>query len=139
MALDVLPRIVRVLTHASTTSAPGEEPLTLTQFRLLRELALGPLLTGELAARLDVTAATVSAAIDGLVRRGMIERLPSAGDRRMIPLRRSPAGAAAAVAARERQGQALSALFASMSPDALGQLSAGLRALGRALDDGAAR
>lgn len=139
LALEVLPRIVRLLTQASASPPPGDAPLTLTQFRLLKHLGGGPLLTGELAARLEVTPATVSAAIDGLVRRGMIARLPSTGDRRIIPLGRTPLGESALKGARERQALALAALFSAMPPEAVGHLAVGLRALSRALDDHAGR
>jgi DNA-binding MarR family transcriptional regulator len=133
VALEVLPRIVRLLTLASANPGPGPEPLTLTQFRLLKHLGEGPLMTTVLAARLEVTPATVSAAIDGLVRRGMVERLPSTGDRRAVPLRCTPDGHAALEAARARQHAALSRLFSALSPQETRELADGLRAVRRVL------
>lgn len=134
LAMDVLPRLVRALTQACRTPGLGEEPLTLTQVRLLQDLGEGPLSSSELAVRTDVTPATTSTAIDGLVRRGLVERLTSPEDRRIIPLRRTPAGGAALEAARRRQGEALMTLFADLSPAGARQLAAGLRAVERVLD-----
>lgn len=138
-ALDVLPRIVRLITQASANAGDDPEPLTLTQYRLLKYLQGGPQLTTDLAAQLDVTPATVSAAIDCLVRRGMVERLVSTGDRRAVPLQSTALGQSALAAARLRQEAMLAEVFSGLSPEETGQLACGLRALRRALTELAGR
>ena len=130
---EVLPGIYRLLAQASLDDAEGEEPLTLTQQRLLGRLAEGCRLTSELAERLGLSPSTVSAVVDGLVRRGLVERLPPGVDRRTTPLRATPAGAAAAAAARRRQDRALAELLAHLSPAELQALGSGLAGLRRAL------
>lgn len=130
--LDVLPGVIHLLAQASA-EAYGEEPLTLTQVRLLRCLEAGSRLTSELAARLGLSASTVSAGVDGLVRRGLVERVPAAEDRRTVPLRVTLAGEGAVQAARQRQERALTALFAALSPEERSALRRGMTALGRAL------
>lgn len=134
--LDVLPGVLHLLAQASV-EVSGEEPLTLTQVRLLRLLDAGARLTSELALRLDVSASTVSAAVDGLVRRGLVARVPSAEDRRTVPLEVTEAGAAAVRAARIRQERVLAGLFAALNPGERRALAEGMQALGRALETGA--
>ena len=138
-ALDVLPRIVRLLTQASANAGDDPEPLTLTQYRLLKHLEGGPQLTTELAALLDVTPATVSAAIDCLVRRGMVERLVSRADRRAVPLQCTALGQSALRAARRRQEAVVVEVFSALSPEETARLASGLSALRRALTERAAR
>lgn len=132
--LDVLPGVLHRLAQASVDGS--EEPLTLTQVRLLRLLDGGARLTSELALRVGVSASTVSAAVDGLVRRGLVARVPSARDRRTVPLQVTEAGAAAVRAARARQERVLAGLFETLTAAERRALGQGLRALGRALESG---
>ncbi len=130
-ALEVLPGMVRVLQQAA---AGGGEGLTLTQIRLLKHIAGGCTLTCDLADRLEVTPATVSGAIDGLVRRGLVERLPSGADRRAVPLGVTREGRGALDAGRARQEAALAALLADLRPREVWGLALGLRGIQRALE-----
>ncbi len=115
--LEVLPRLVRTLQRAA--SAGGEEPLTLPQLRLLIAIGTDCHRTADLATRLELAPATVSASIDGLVRRGLVLRAahPSraAGDRRVVPLSLTDEGAAAVAAAQGRQRSALLNLLDGVS------------------------
>jgi long-chain acyl-CoA synthetase len=63
-------------------------PLDLTppQYRVLFSLAEGSALTSVLADQLAVTRPTVSAVVDGLVERGLIERRHDPADRRRVAL-----------------------------------------------------
>ncbi len=135
VAMEVVPRLARLLAQVSANSEPGVEPLTMTQYRLLRHLQEGPLVTSVLAESLEVTPAAVSAAIDGLVGRGMVQRLPSSGDRRIVPLQCTPQGHAALAGARARQHATLSDLFSALSPQEVEGLANGLNAVRRALAD----
>lgn len=58
--------------------------LSLSQYRLLANLAEGPSAASELAERLIVSRPSVTALADGLVERGLVERRPEPGDRRSV-------------------------------------------------------
>ena len=64
-------------------SRADEFGLTPTQAHALRELARGPLPMGELAARMSCDASNVTGVSDRLEARGLVERGPSPGDRRV--------------------------------------------------------
>jgi DNA-binding MarR family transcriptional regulator len=57
-------------------------------------LELGTATTKMLAQRLDLDQSTMSRTVDGLVRRGLVERRVSERDRRVVPLRLTAAGEA---------------------------------------------
>ncbi|RJU03377.1 MarR family transcriptional regulator [Arthrobacter frigidicola] len=60
-----------------------EFDLTPTQAQVLRELTAGPAPMGELAVRLSCDASNMTGVSDRLEARGLLERLPSPGDRRV--------------------------------------------------------
>jgi DNA-binding MarR family transcriptional regulator len=64
-------------------SRAEEFGLTPTQAHALRELTRGPLPMGELAARMSCDASNVTGVSDRLEARGLVERGPSPGDRRV--------------------------------------------------------
>jgi DNA-binding MarR family transcriptional regulator len=67
--------------------------LTLPQLRVLFQVRRAPgITTKELSRALGVTVSTTSGLAIKLVERGLIERLPAAADRRLAPLRLTPAG-----------------------------------------------
>lgn len=131
-ALEVLPAVVRLLARTVAADGSGER-LTLTGFRLLRKLSEGFVLTSELAEQLDVTVATVSAAIDGLVQRGFVERLPRSDDRRIVPLAVTADGRKALAAGRHRQEVVLRDLLSALDSGELQGLALGFGGLRRAL------
>ena len=133
-ALEVVTAVVRLLRTAAGRPQAGDG-LSLTELRLLKRLGRGVRLASELAAELDVTAPTVSAAVDALVRRALVERREPAGDRRAVPLAATPAGIAALEEARHRQQQALAALLDQLNPHERRALQAAIPALARALED----
>jgi DNA-binding MarR family transcriptional regulator len=85
-------RLCRLLEH----SGAG---LTLPQYRLLALVAEGDERAGSLAGRLSLSKPTVTAAVDGLVERGLVIRAVVAGDRRAVRIVITPRGAAALAAA----------------------------------------
>ncbi len=129
-ALEVLPVVLRIVRQAA---AGGEAALTLTQFRILKLLGRGGATVTQLAAALEVTPATASTAVAGLVRRGLVERRAPGSDRRSVPLGRTAAGDAAVAAARGRQQDVLAALAADLRPGERRALAVGLRGLMRVL------
>ena len=64
--------------------ALGHIGLSLPQFRVLILLSEGSAAASALASRLAVSPPSVTAIVDGLVARGLVERRPDAGDRRRV-------------------------------------------------------
>jgi long-chain acyl-CoA synthetase len=73
--------------------ALGQMELTLPQYRVLGILAEGSAAASGLAGRLAVRPSSVTAIIDGLVARGLVDRKHEEGDRRRIALRLTDEGA----------------------------------------------
>ena len=80
-----LARLARLLEGARTE-------LTLPQYRLLALLGSGQERASHLAGQLELAKPTVSAAIDTLVERGLVERAAVDGDRRAVRLTITAAG-----------------------------------------------
>lgn len=72
-----------------------ETPLTYRQHRLLRRVGEGHTSLVALATLANLTVPTVSESIDGLVRRGLLDRQENPQSRRSIVLSLTPAGRAA--------------------------------------------
>ncbi len=132
--LEVVASVVRLLREAAAGPASEGEGVSLTEFRLLKRLSTKVWLARELAADLDVTSATISTAVDGLVRRGLVERRASAGDRRAVPLAATPQGQAVIEAAQRRQYRALAGLLERLRPTERRALRVAVRALADVLD-----
>ncbi len=131
--LDVLPRVMRMVTAAATTEE-AEQGLGVTQFRILKRLRQRPWLGSELAHSLKVTPPTVSAAVDGLVRRGLVERSEASEDRRSIPLRITPSGIHCFELAQQHALAVLARLVEQTSPAERRALAQGLGALSRVME-----
>jgi long-chain acyl-CoA synthetase len=67
--------------------------LTLPQYRVLGILAEGSSAASGLADRLAVRRPSITAIVDGLVARGLVDRRQEEDDRRRVSLRLTPAGA----------------------------------------------
>jgi DNA-binding MarR family transcriptional regulator len=70
----------------------AEIDLTLLQAQVLRALRRGPLLTGQLASELRISAPALTQLTDRLVRKGLIERQTAADDRRCVLIALSAKG-----------------------------------------------
>jgi long-chain acyl-CoA synthetase len=83
-----LVRAARALTLAARAleRAVADKDLTLAQYRVLALIAGGDERSTLLADRLAVAKPTITAVVDGLVERGLIERSTVDGDRRSIRL-----------------------------------------------------
>jgi long-chain acyl-CoA synthetase len=73
--------------------ALAQMDLTLPQYRVLGILAEGSAAASGLAGRLAVRPSSVTAIIDGLLARGLVDRKHEEGDRRRIALRLTDEGA----------------------------------------------
>jgi long-chain acyl-CoA synthetase len=124
----VLARLTRVV-----ESALGDDDLSLSQYRLLAFLAQGDWAASVLADRLNVSRPSITGLVDGLVKRGLVERRPSADDRRRIDHVLTDAGRRTLVEADERADARLRKLLAEVPTavaddvlDALSRLHAAL-------------
>jgi DNA-binding MarR family transcriptional regulator len=76
--------LVRTLARLCRLLENSDAGLTLPQYRLLALVAEGDERAGSLAGRLSLSKPTVTAAVDGLVERGLVVRAVVAGDRRAV-------------------------------------------------------
>lgn len=113
--------------------AVGDKSLSLPQYRLLAFLSGGPERATELAAWLEVSPPSLTALVDGLVHKGLVERVTSDEDRRCVRHVLTPAGAASLDAGDDAIADHLSRLLDFVAPDEAGQALAGLGVLGRAM------
>ncbi|MBI3541960.1 MAG: MarR family transcriptional regulator [Deltaproteobacteria bacterium] len=82
--LEVIPRTMRIIRSELRLAAKSE--LSVPQFRILVHLGESALNNGQLADIQGVSVAAMSRMVDGLVRRGLIERTHDATDRRQVRL-----------------------------------------------------
>ena len=129
-ALEVVPSVMRFL-RVEMRSNRGSD-LSVPQFRALGHLRHNPGTSlSALADHLGLTAATTSNLVDGLVRRQMVSREPSPGDRRRVALALSAPGRRAidgTMAAAERN---LATRLGALSEEDLRSIYRGLAALRR--------
>ena len=108
-----------------------------TQFNLLSQLDRSPggIRMGELSRRTIVTGSNLTAVVDDLTRRGLVDRAPAPDDRRVIVIRLTPAGRTAFAAWAPIHGRWVEEIFAGLSSarredliDALDELKDAMRA-----------
>lgn len=109
----VLARLSRIVEHALA----DDDDLTLSQYRLLAFLSQGDWAASALADRLDVSRPSVTGLVDGLVKRGLVERRPGVDDRRRVDHVLTAAGKQALRAADERADAAIRTVFADLDAD----------------------
>jgi DNA-binding MarR family transcriptional regulator len=112
--------------------ARGE--LTLPQYRLLALMVNGEQRASQLAGQLELAKPTVSATIETLVERGLVERAAVEGDRRAVRLGITPAGRRALRAAEESMRERLDRVLVRVEhpevvTQALAELAAALEAM----------
>jgi DNA-binding MarR family transcriptional regulator len=128
--LLTLARMARLLERACSELEP---PLTLAQYRLLAMIGGGADRASHLAGQLALAKPTVSATVDTLVERGLVERGAARDDRRVTTLSVTTAGhdvlTASEVAMRARLDDVLARV------DDRAAVTAALDALGNGLDE----
>jgi DNA-binding MarR family transcriptional regulator len=123
---------VRILVRLRRVMERADTGVTLPQYQLLALVGLRGERSARLAERLAVRKPTVTATADGLVAAGLLEREAEDGDRRVVRLRLTDAGMAAADQAEQALADAVGPLLAeSGDPFALLDL---LDGVGEALD-----
>jgi DNA-binding MarR family transcriptional regulator len=83
---------VRALARASRMLERASPELSLAHYRVLAAVASGDERASRVARRLAVGKPAISASVDALAARGLLERLGVAGDQRAAALRLTPAG-----------------------------------------------
>src|SRR5579862_3719582 len=105
-----------VAVAARSLAVAGDE-VTLPQYRALVVLAArGPQGTAELAATLEVNPSTVTRMCDRLVRKGLVRRHRSAGDRRSVRITLTAAGRDLVAEVTRRRRAELTRLLAGLPP-----------------------
>jgi DNA-binding MarR family transcriptional regulator len=125
-----LARIARLLERACGELEP---PLTLAQYRLLAMIGDGADRASHLAGQLALAKPTVSATVDTLAERGLVERGAARDDRRVTTLAVTPAGDAVLRAAEVAMRARLDDVLARVDDDAA--VTGALDALGNGLDE----
>ena len=97
-------RLSRILERACTD-------LSLPQYRLLAMVAEGDERATALAGRLALSKPTITAAVDGLVERGLVTREVVAGDRRAVVIRITAEGKKALHAAERTMDERLQSVI----------------------------
>lgn len=117
----VLARLSRIVEHAL-----ADDDLTLSQYRTLAFLSQGDWAASVLADRLDVSRPSVTGLVDGLVKRGLVERRTAVDDRRRVEHALTADGRRVLCAADERADGAIRTVFgdldAAVADDAHGAL-----------------
>jgi DNA-binding MarR family transcriptional regulator len=111
--------------------------LSAAQYRVLGAVDAGGERATHLAQALDLAKPTVTAAVDGLVERGLLLREPVVGDRRSLRIALTPAGRDALAAADTAAAARLAAVVAGV--DDRNAVVAALARLGPALERALAR
>jgi DNA-binding MarR family transcriptional regulator len=124
-AVRTLARLSRLLEHAGTG-------LSLPQYRVLAMISEGDERATALAGRLSLAKPTITAAVDGLVERGLAARAVVAGDRRAVNIQITAAGRSALAEAEDRMAERIDPVIERCDDPAAVRRS--LEELGVALD-----
>lgn len=129
-------RTGRVIARLSrwVESTLSEQDLSLPQYRVLALLADGSSAAKALARGLDVSPPSVTAIVDGLVARGLVDRQRCEADRRRVDHVLTPAGRRALVKAEAAIAARLDDLAVRLRADAAAEAYRGLDRWGDALD-----
>lgn len=111
MEHDDLRRATRAIALAARKLERATPDLSLAQYRVLALVAAGDERSSLVAERLAVARPTITAVVDGLVERGLVEREAVAGDRRALRLVVTGAGRTALAAAEAEMAGAIGAVL----------------------------
>lgn len=125
MAARLARQVERALTDAG---------LSMPQYRLLALLSEGSAVASALAERLVVTRPSVTALVDGLVERGLVERRGAPDDRRRVVHALTPKGRRALKAADRAIAERLGRVLGELGDREGRRAVAGLEVWGKALD-----
>lgn len=109
----------------------GEQDLTLAQYRLLALLDEQPEVASALAEKLTVSRPSVTTVVDGLVARGLVERVTDEHDRRRVNHTLTPTGRTLIRRADEVIESGLQAVLEHLDPAGARGIVAGFGSLRR--------
>lgn len=109
--------------------------LTLLQAQVLRVLRRGPLLTGQLAVELGISAPAITQLTDRLTRKLLIERRASADDRRSVQIALTTRGKRLVDQFRQRRRDIISEALKSLDRAEQSQVLSALEKIVVALED----
>jgi long-chain acyl-CoA synthetase len=136
LAPDVGRVLARLARHVETSLATLD--LSLPQYRVLGFLSAGEAASSRLAEKLAVSPPSITAVVDGLVAKGLVERRSDPNDRRRLPLALTEKGAVALVhadaAVHDRVELVLTQLDDDGAAAVRGSISHWLLALDRSRD-----
>ena len=128
--------VVRALGLIRPDTTPCGQAMSLTEAHTLGELRhRGPVSQQELADRLRLQKSTVSRLVDGLVRRGTVERVPNPTDRRSVLIALTAAGIRKAERLHRAQAELFDRLLTDSSAGDRQQLIEALDKLAKAARD----
>lgn len=124
------PRLSKLLRHQVRPS----HGLSMPQFITLRALSRGSKTPGTLAELFGVSRPTMTRMVDGLVKKGLVERRSDDRDRRVTVITLTAAGRELQIATEAAAEEFLTELLSELAPDRLDGLAAGLADLTALLD-----
>ena len=131
--VHTLARIGEILRLRSLRAGSGQERVTEHQLRLLRQLDdVDPVMVGELAEYLGVTASTMSLNLKRLEAAGLITRTRDPADRRVMNVLLTKEGRSVRESAPHLDPERVDALLMSMRPDERDRALDGLSILAEA-------
>jgi DNA-binding MarR family transcriptional regulator len=136
--MNTLPRMFRTLKHRAR-NAESEHPaaeLGDSQMWVLQALAAGSEISAKLADHFNVTDPTMTRIIDGLVKKGYVERSPDPSDRRRIDLQLTGAGLEVARFANEQFRATLAEFIRPLSDKQLADLALACKHISTLLPQG---
>lgn len=134
-------RLITALTPRLNRAVRGQvrpkAGLSMPQFILLRALRHGPLPAGQLAQRFGVSRPTITRTVDGLVKKGLVERHVDATDRRVAKISLTDAGQALHESTEQAAEAYLAGLLGRLSDERVARIDAAVRDLIEALEPSA--
>ncbi|MFH1018103.1 MAG: MarR family transcriptional regulator [Pseudomonadota bacterium] len=132
--LDTLPSCMhKIVVRIRTSQKRG---MTFPQFRILGGIAHGLKHVMEMATLHGVSQPAMSKMVNGLVKRGFVERLPRGGDRRKIELALTRKGRRAFLGTRKGVEMQLEHRISNLTPGEKSDLARGLAQLRNLFLDG---
>ena len=89
---ETVPPVWNTVRSHIRATATAKFDITVEQFHVLRFVRRGPNSMSELATAKNISRPAISQAVDVLVKKGLLTRVPSSTDRRVIELILTPAG-----------------------------------------------
>ncbi len=135
--MNVIPRCMGAIrTEMRAAAQERLDGVSVVQFRVLAGLWQKPMNNRELAEHIGIGVPATSRLVDGLVKRGSVQRKVSEHDRRQVYIELTPAGSACFETLSSVAGGKIAQRFESLSEEKRTKLLAGLEVLGEVMLSG---